>query len=191
MCCKPRWFIILLNSPAPTCSSTLEICCGTRLLSGSRPCCHASPFRQKIYSINSRRCVSLMQTTVLVLSSYYIYRMELTLRFIQFNHSRIAWQGVVLCNVLNKFENKKTKSRRASNLFFARCADDHKTSDRKVSISYLWLWHLVPQITSSSIPSGMCRENIQKFLRGAKRYGVRGREYGAVIVFVSVSYWAY
>ena len=23
--------------------------CGTRLLTGSRPCCHASPFRQKIY----------------------------------------------------------------------------------------------------------------------------------------------
>ena len=116
-----------------------------------------------------------MQTTVLILFSYYIYRMELTLGFIQFNHSRIAWQGDVLCDILNKLENKKTKSRRASNLFFARCADDHETSDRKVLISYLWLWHLVLQITSSSIPS---RENIQNFLRGAKRYGVRGRVWG-------------
>ena len=96
------------------------------------------------------------------------------------NRASLSWQGVVLCNILNKFENKKTKSRRVSNLFFARCADNHKTSDSKVLISYLWLWHLVPQITSSSIPSDMrtCRENIETFLRGARRYGVRGRIWG-------------
>ena len=109
----------------------------------------------------------------------FLYYSVITLRFIQCNHSRIAWQGVVLCNVLSKLQHKKTKSRRVSNLFFARCADDHKPSDSKVLISYLWLWHLVPQITSSSIPSGMRRENIQKFLRGAKRYGVRGRGWGS------------
>ena len=50
--------------------------------------------------------------------------MELTVGFIQFNHSHIARQGDVLCDILSKLENKKTKSRRVSNLFFARCADD-------------------------------------------------------------------
>ena len=133
--------------------------------------------------MNSRRCVLLMQTTVLIVFSYYIYHMELTLRFIQFNHSRITWQGVILCDILNKLQNKKTKSRRASNLFFARCADDHKTSDSKVLISYLWLWHLVPQITSSS-----CVGRTSKNSSEGPNDTEFEVEYGAVIVFVSVSY---
>ena len=99
----------------------------------------------------------------------------------------LSWQGVVLCNILNKFENKKTKSRRVSNLFFARCADDHKTSDSKVLISYLWLWHLVPQITSSLFRPACVGRTSKNSSEGPNDTEFEV-EYGAMIVFVSVSY---